>query len=134
LKQAVPGVRSYVLVELEAQTLVVRFRKCRDIIGLVRIEKDIGIRRNFSMLFGLKLSSCGVEGAHKSLSNLNAETSSLSSEYFHRHFSLDYLSSQASIINPSIHHMKFIPPLALTVLPVTQRLSSEHKNLQLSQQ
>jgi hypothetical protein len=106
LKQAVPGVRSYVLVELEAQTLVVRFRKCRDIIGLVRIEKDIGIRRNFSMLFGLKLSSCGVEGGHKSLSNLNAETtrtSSLSSEYFDRHFSLDYLSSQASIINPSIH-------------------------------
>jgi hypothetical protein len=44
LKQAVPGVRSYVLVELEAQTLAVRFRKCRDIIGLVRIEKDIDIR------------------------------------------------------------------------------------------
>jgi hypothetical protein len=75
-----------------------------------------------------------MEGVHKSLSNLNAETSSLSSEYFHRHFSRDYLSSQAAIINPSIHQMKFIPPLALTVLPVTQRLSSEHKKLQLSQQ
>jgi hypothetical protein len=44
LQQAVPGVRSCVFVGLEAQTLVVRFRKCRDIIGLVRIEKDIDIR------------------------------------------------------------------------------------------
>jgi len=49
----------------------------------------------------------------------------------------------SSYLQPSSHHqqrrnrciiclqMKFIPPDALTVLPVTQRLSSEHKNLRI---
>jgi hypothetical protein len=70
------------------------------------------------------------DGALKSLSNLNAEIRGEMS-FFSLPNTITITNNTASINYQIILQMKFIPPLALIVLPVTHRLSSEHKNLRI---